>query len=279
MEIVNSMEKYYKIFKEEKKCNYKYSPILNKNKNRRKRISQLLYNNIKIKKLKISHQKEKDNEKNKTNNDNLNLLKNKSNLINDISSGNKEFILEENFFLAQIKKKKQMLDENKSRIKGYFTKLQCPCCQKEMSSKEKLSKTSNQSSEQDIINNYYKNKNFKDIKSCFIYGVNNFPLINLRTHFRLYSDNEEKVNMYKTTYNKKVDMKSELSKNKKIKKIKEVKRENIDINNLYKIEKPLITSIRGKIYKNMRQRFKRPLRLIILNEYNNPMYHYHSYNN
>ncbi len=84
-----------------------------------------------------------------------------------------------------------------------------------MSSKEKLSKTSNQSSEQDIINNYYKNKNFKDIKSCFIYGVNNFPLINLRTHFRLYSDNEEKVNMYKTTYNKKVDMKSELSKNKK----------------------------------------------------------------
>ena len=29
----------------------------------------------------------------------------------------------------------------------------------------------------------------------------------------------------------------------------------------------------------MRQRFKRPLRLIILNEYNNPMYHYHSYNN
>ena len=100
MEIVNSMEKYYKIFKEEKKCNYKYSPILNKNKNRRKRISQLLYNNIKIKKLKISHQKEKDNEKNKTNNDNLNLLTNKSNLINDISSGNKEFILEENFFLS-----------------------------------------------------------------------------------------------------------------------------------------------------------------------------------
>ena len=35
------------------------------------------------------------------------------------------------------------------------------------------------------------------------------------------------------------------------------------------IKKPLFTTIRGKIYKNMKLRFKRPLRLVILDEKNN----------
>ena len=51
--------------------------------------------------------------------------------------------------------------------------------------------------------------------------------------------------------------------------MKLVKRGEINTNNLYYIDKPLITSLRGKIYKNMRQRYKRPFRLIMLNSKTN----------
>ena len=50
--------------------------------------------------------------------------------------------------------------------------------------------------------------------------------------------------------------------------MKLVKREEINTNNLYVIEKPLISSMRGKIYKNMRQRYKKPFRLIIIDSNN-----------
>ena len=77
--------------------------------------------------------------------------------------------------------------------------------------------------------------------------------------------------MFKNTFSKKADNESPL---KKIEKIKLVKREEINTDNLYIIEKPLISSMRGKIYKNMKQRFKRPLRLIILDpKNNNPINH------
>ena len=283
MESVNSVEKYYKLFIEEKNFNYKYNPI----KNNHKRISVLFNNNIKIRKLKILHQKEKEKNQKEKNN-----IKN-NNLVDNIKA-KRESILEEKFLLSQIKKKKEIIEGNKNRIKGYFTKLQCPYCKSEISSKEKyISKTNINNRQQhqktetetDIFHNFYnyKNKNFHDITSYFIYSVNNFPLINIKTPFKFNLEKEEKLKLYKTTYssnsNKKTDMESELSKNNKIKKYKEIKRENINVNNLYKIEKPLLTSIRGKIYKNMRQRFKKPLRLIILkNGYNHPMFKYHSYN-
>ena len=77
------------------------------------------------------------------------------------------------------------------------------------------------------------------------------------------------MNFNINTYDKKADMESYLSKIKKINKMKIVKRGEINTNNLYYIEKPLITSIRGKIYKNMRQRYKRPFRLIMFNSKNN----------
>ena len=37
----------------------------------------------------------------------------------------------------------------------------------------------------------------------------------------------------------------------------------VDISNIFLIQKPLITSIRGKILKNLKKRFKRPIRNIL----------------
>ena len=51
--------------------------------------------------------------------------------------------------------------------------------------------------------------------------------------------------------------------NNNIKKIKEINRFDVDISNIFLIQRPLMTSIRGKILKNLKKRFKRPVRSII----------------
>ena len=63
MELFDALEKYHKIVKEEDKYNYKYNPILNYGKNTKKRLSQLLYNDIKIRKLREFVLREKEKEK------------------------------------------------------------------------------------------------------------------------------------------------------------------------------------------------------------------------
>ena len=266
MELFNTLEKYHKIVKEEDTFNYKYNPILNSRKNNRRRLSEIYNNNIKIRKLKIL---EKERIRKSINS--VNESNNNKKLISDNSLLNKEPILEEKYFLSQIRKKKGLEQGNINKIKGYLTKSQCPFCQKELSPKEK-----DETTIEDMLTDP---NNFKEIKSFFVFSTNNFPLINAKINGKFYSFknkfNEEKENkkkLYKITYNnKKTDMESYLSKRKKIKKIKIVNREEINTKNLYMIEKPLLTSMRGKIYKNMQKRFKKPLRLIILDNIFHPI--------
>ena len=63
MEFFDALEKYHKIVKEEDKFNYKYNPILNTDNIKRRRISQLFNNSIKIRKLKVFNFNEKDKDK------------------------------------------------------------------------------------------------------------------------------------------------------------------------------------------------------------------------
>ena len=114
MELFDALEKYHKIVKEEDKYNYKYNPILNHCKNTKRRLSRLLYNNIKIRKIKEFVLKEKEKEKiNKieTNvNDKKRREKSMSNLTNSFYK--RGSVLEEKFFLSQIKKRKSLFQGN-----------------------------------------------------------------------------------------------------------------------------------------------------------------------
>ena len=58
-------------------------------------------------------------------------------------------------------------------------------------------------------------------------------------------------------------MESELTKNKNKIKYKEIKRIEFDTKNLFHIKKPLIPSIRAKIFKNMKKRPHKPVRSVI----------------
>ena len=237
--------------------------------------SQLLNNNIKIRKIKEFALKEKEKEKTDKFNKDFNDKKRKEKSMRHLTNSffKRGSVLEEKFFLSQIKKRKNLLQGNIKNIKGYFTKSQCPCCQKELSKNETEMENDKTKLENLILN---PDKNFLEIKSYFITNTNNFPLLQPKIHTKFFSykkyyfeENKDKMNFNINTYNKKADMESYLSKIKKINKMKIVKRGEINTNNLYYIEKPLITSIRGKIYKNMRQRYKRPFRLIMFNSKNN----------
>ena len=273
MELFDALEKYHKIVKEEEKFNYKYKSILNYKENTQRRIPQLLNNNIKIKNLRLFFIKKKEKDKiNKIKNDsNDEKRKEKSMSILNNSFFKKGLVSEEKTFLSQIKKKKNLFQGNMKKIKGFVKKRQCPFCQKELSKNENeddFTKLENL-----ILN---PSRNFIEIKSHFVTNTKNFPLLQPRINTKFFSykkyyleENKDKFNFYRNTYNKKIDMESHLSKINKIKKMKLVKREEINTNNLYIIEKPLISSMRGKIYNNMRQRYKKPFRLIIIDSKNN----------
>ena len=275
MEIFDALEKYHKIIKEEEKFNYKYKPILNYTKNNHRRISQFLNNNIKIRKLKDFSLKEKEKEKidmfKNSINDKKRKEKSMSNLTNSFFK--RSSLLEEKFFLSQIKKRKSFVIGNMKKIKGYVTKSQCPFCQKELSKNETETKNNITKLENLILN---PDKNFLEIKSYFVTNTNNFPLLQPRINTKFFSykkyyleEIKDKMNFNTNIHNKKVDMESYLTKIKKINKMRLIKRGEINTNNLYYVEKPLITSIRGKIFKNMRQRYKRPFRVIMINSKNN----------
>ena len=128
------------------------------------------------------------------------------------------------------------------KIKRYFTKSHCPFCKKILSEKSKEPiKIENILTDINKINLYHSFKS------------------------KLNEEKKERMKLYKKTYDKKVDMESQLTKNKRRSpKYKEVRREEIKVNNLLMIAKPLLTDMRGKIYNNTRKRIKKPLRLIIL---------------
>ena len=279
MDLFNALGKYRKIVKEEDMFNYKYNPLLNSGKNKQRKLSQIFRDNINIKKIKIFSLK-KDNSKRKHINDD----KNKNNkLISDNSFINRGSILEEKFFLEQFRKKKIILESNKNKIKGYFTKSQCPFCRNVLSETDKKKEKENDTL--NLINVLTDpDANYHNIRSYLISNSYNFPLINIKInkyfsfHKKLNEEKEDKFSLYKKNFDKKIDMESELSKNLRKRKYSEIKREEIKTNNLYMIEKPILTTVREKIYKNMRQRYKRPLRLIILESKDNHPLHTYSNN-
>ena len=56
---------------------------------------------------------------------------------------------------------------------------------------------------------------------------------------------------------------SEFTKDLKKKKFKEIQRTEFDPSNLYFIQKPLIPTIRGKILRNMKKRYHKPIRNVV----------------
>ena len=64
----------------------------------------------------------------------------------------------------------------------------------------------------------------------------------------------------------KINMESELTKSNKVIKFKEIQRKEFDPSHFYLIKKPLIPSIRGKILRNTKKRFEKPMRIILVDE-------------
>ena len=123
----------------------------------------------------------------------------------------------------------------------------------------KKSKTINNEGNSDINLNIYNNNKFKDCLSSFLYHVNNITAYQKRNE---KSDEDSLKNKGIKFYNNEIS-KYFPKKNINKEEIKEIKRYEVDVSNLFLIQKPLITSIRGKILKNTKKRFKRPVRNII----------------
>ena len=298
MDTYNVIEKYYKLMKEENKFNYKYNPILsNKIKINFNLERKPFDNNIRLTKTKVlsfnegkpnqNKNEENKKEEEKQTDNTKKIFSKKINVNNTIENErtrpkklkkikinriykNKE-ILDENFFLNQLIENKHILWKNHGKTKGFFTKSQCPFCKKKM-----LEKDNNEDNLIITQNNINKDKDknniLKGIKSSFLFKVNNFPLINTKVlninKNMFFNEKEDKDKYFRTekSWHKKISMESELSKRKKIIKIKEIQRRTIDPTNLYLIKKPLIPSVRGKILKNTKKRFEKPMRMIILEE-------------
>ena len=98
--------------------------------------------------------------------------------------------------------------------------------------------------------------------SSFLYHVNNITEYQ-NENKKSKDDSSDKIN-YKLYNN---DLTRNLLKSKynsnNLNNIREIKRFEVNISNIFLIQKPLITSIRGKILKNTKKRFKRPIRNII----------------
>ena len=296
METFNFVDKYYKMMKEEQKFNYKYKPILTSKK------KKTLYNKTNKTQEKTNYSPEKEEYKRIFSEEflgySLNNIINKkksskikatnfSNKINDINIHLQQFrgelpaLSNSNKTKTESKKDNELIasddliqiyneKKNKKRNKNdkhYFIKNHCPFC------KNLLIENSNKKKEIldpniEYFNNIYRNKNFKDIKSSFIYSVNNFPLLHFKDNKNFVDENENEIRdkYYKTQKmwsRKNIDMESDYSKRNKLIKYFEIQRKEFDPSDLYLVKKPLIPTIRGKILKNTKKRFGRPMRMII----------------
>lgn len=262
MDSFDIIEKYFKLMNEEKNFNYKYNPILNST-----NTKSLLFNkpHLKLnnsKKIPIRNKNTK------------NIFSIKNNIIKDIDT-KKLFSKTSSDFKRKIKitllyPNMDIPKEKKYNIKHFYIKNNCPCCKKNLTEKE-----DNPFKNMEKVENFYRNKNFKDIKSCFIYSVNNFPLINIRNNNinsrnyfkeKINDEMSEKHNNSPNFRNKKIDMESELTKRNRIIKYKEIQRKEFDPSNLYLVKKPLIPSIRAKILRYTKQRFEKPMRVIFIDD-------------
>ena len=295
MDIFNIIDKYCKMMKEEKKYNYKYKPILTPKK------KKLFVNKADKTKIKTNYSPEKEELKKIFSEEFLgslnNIFNNKkpskikatsfSNKINDINIHLKQFhgelptlsnsnkiLLESqkdndliaNDDLIQIYKAKKNKKINKND-KHYFIKNHCPFCKNLLMENNKRKKEMLDPNIE-YFTNIYRNKNFKDIKSSFIYSVNNFPLLHFKDNKNFNDDSESEIrnNYFKTQKlwrTKNIDMESDYTKSKKLVKFFEIQRKEFDPSDLYLVKKPLIPTIRGKILKNTKKRFGRPMRIII----------------
>ena len=288
------IERFYKLMKEENKNNYKYNPVLNSKRRFNLTSNKLLSDNAfirrfgKIEKLNLTESKrntekylsEKKDDSNKKRNIFKKLANKRINIRNinrhkNNNLKNKEMsYLDGNYCLKEYILYKKNRQKKPDNIKGFYTKSHCSFCHNKLIEKENNDKIEKEKEKIIIdLDNYYRNKNFKDIKSCFMYSVNNFPLIkkiNLSYLKQELNDSEEKEKYFKakTKRDKKIDMESELTKSNKVIRYKEIKRKEIDPTNLYLIKKPFVPSIRGKIFMNMRKRIEKPMRLIFLDDEN-----------
>ena len=270
MESFDIIQKYFKLMKEEKNFNYKYNAIINSTKS-----PTLLLN-------KSNNENKKYNSFNKKiiirNKNSKNDILNKKSLNKKIfikTSQSKLNLKEKIIVPSPIKNIQIFKGKTQYNIKGFYIKSHCPFCKKILTEKEKESTTDTNNSFDNNIKNIYRNKKFKDIKSCFIYSVNNFPLINPKNirisnknYFKekLNEEMKEKYNVPTKFKNKRLKMESELTKSNRIIKFKEIQRKEIDPSNLYLIKKPLIPSIRGKILKYTKKRIEKPMRMILIDE-------------
>ena len=103
--------------------------------------------------------------------------------------------------------------------------------------------------------NIYKSTKFKNNLSTFLNHINNIT--------SLHKYNSELKEIDKKNINFFNERLSILFKNNNTNKIKEINRLEVDTSNIFLIQKPLIATIRGKILKNSKKRFKRPVRNII----------------
>ena len=107
--------------------------------------------------------------------------------------------------------------------------------------------------------NIYHNNKFKDSLSSFLYHVNNI------TGYKLESEKSKEDSIKKDTiqfYNEEIS-KYFTKKHDNTKEIKMIKRSEVDIANIFLIQKPLIASIRGKILKNLKKKYKKPIRNVL----------------
>ena len=153
------------------------------------------------------------------------------------------------------KKKLRNFITNSAKLRPLSFKKSCAYCKEFYQVEENKNKNKNEKFDKILEQhlNIYNNKNFKDTLSCFIYHINNF------TSKKFENEKESLIKSKKINLN----MISEFTKDLKKKKFKEIQRTEFDPSNLYFIQKPLIPTIRGKILRNMKKRYHKPIRNVV----------------
>ena len=160
--------------------------------------------------------------------------------------------------------------KNKKKVRNPFSdslqkrplsfKNKCPCCNNLFKKDNNFNYNKYDKLLENNLN-IYNNKNFKDSLSCFMYHINYFT----SKTFENKKDNlPDLVDIRpKNNINLNVDMTSDFTKNLKKIKFREIKRFQFDPSSYYFIQKPLIPTIRGKILKNMKKRYNKPIRRVV----------------
>ena len=186
---------------------------------------------------------------------------------NKIKNKNKYMYLSPNY---KTKKKLRNFIIDSARQRPLSFKKNCNCCNNILEFEKALhSHKFDKLIDNDNNHfNIYNNKNFKDSLSCFMYhinNINNFASKEAEIRKGNLSENKCKIN-----YN--TNMESDYTKNLKKIRFREIHRIQFDPSNFYYIQKPLIPTIRGKILKNMKKRYIRPIRNVVTSKDNSTSY-------